>query len=73
MNDTYPMFEVLNANGEPVNVVVWQVRAIYESKLMGRTVVRVEYANGDVMDLDPSEHATTVIERFYEAARGERE
>ena len=33
---TYPLVEVLSANGEPVNVVVWQVRAICEAKVMGR-------------------------------------
>ncbi len=69
MNDTHPMFEVLNTNGEPVNVVIWQVRAILETKVMGRNVTRIEYANGDALDLAPSEHATAVIERFYEAAK----
>ena len=68
MSDTYPLLEVLNANGEAVNVVVWHIRAICEAKVRGRTVTRIEYANGDTLDLDPSENATAVIERFYEAA-----
>jgi hypothetical protein len=67
MVPTYPLFEVIDARtGEPVNVVIWQVRAIYSAKVGGKTLTRIEYANGDA--LDAQEGCTVVIARFYEGA-----
>jgi hypothetical protein len=67
MVPTYPLLEVLDARtGEPVNVVVWQVRAIYPVKVGGKTLTRIEYANGDA--LDAQEGCIVVITRFYAGA-----
>lgn len=68
MNNTYPLFEVLDASTErPVNICVWQVRAIYEVTVRGRKITRIEYANGQTFD--SSDTCTSVIMAFDAGAR----
>jgi hypothetical protein len=68
---TYPLLEVFDHRGRPVYVVIWHVRAICEVEQYGRVVTRLEYANGDTLDLDLSENPTRIIDRFYETVEGE--
>ncbi len=63
---TYPVFEVLNLDGQPISVVIWQVRAIYDATARRQKVTRIEYANGDT--LDTAEESTEVLDKFYAAA-----
>ncbi|HVR38223.1 MAG TPA: hypothetical protein VMU84_03955 [Thermoanaerobaculia bacterium] len=67
---TYPLFEVLDdRTSMPVNIAVWSVRAIYPVKIAGRELTRIEYTNGDAIDV--TEDTTRVIMIFYIGCGGE--
>ena len=67
MDDEYPIMQLRDAQtNEPVSVVVWHIRAFSEVKAGGRTVTRIDYANGDTFD--SSEGIATVLQRFKACA-----
>ena len=65
MNNTYPLLELSDASKhEPVSLVIWHIRAIYETVSERRVVTRVEFTNGDVFD--SSDRIEYVLMRFHE-------
>ena len=56
MSAAYPFLDVIEyGTHRRVSVVVWNVRAIYEADVEGTTVTRIEYLNGDTLDVTMDE------------------
>jgi hypothetical protein len=66
---TFPFFEVLSyETGLPVSVVVWHVRSvrpIREASTDEEDVTRIEFGNGDVLDI--SEPVSFVVGKIEAA------
>jgi len=63
MSDRYPILEVVeHGTGHEVCVIVWNVRAIYETD----GVTRIEYLSGDTLDVGMD--LDLVVDLFRHAA-----